>query len=78
MRGAGAPGVMGMVPLVWPVQLGLMGGEVPSFLGGPKDKAGQQLAGQQLPCAIATQATGSVASVAVGKDEQAIIRQWKQ
>ena len=48
MSGAGASGVVGMVPLVWPVLLGLMGGEVPSFLGGFKDKAGQQLSGQSL------------------------------
>ena len=34
MSGAGASGVVGMVPLVWPVLLGLMGGEVPSFLTG--------------------------------------------
>ena len=62
-----------MVPLVWPGLLGLMVGEVPSFLIGFKDKAGQQLAGQSvLPCAIATQATGFVASVVAEKDEQAM------
>ena len=73
MSGAGASGVVGMVPLVWPVLLGLMGGEVPSFLGGFKDKAGQQLAGQSvLSCAVAAEATGFVASVVGEKDEQAM------
>ena len=72
MSGAGASGVVGMVPLVWPVLLGLMGGEVPSFLGGFKDKAGQ-LAGQTvLSCAVVAEATGFVASVVGEKDEQAM------
>jgi hypothetical protein len=73
MSGAAASGVVGMVPLVWPVLLGLMGGEVPLFLGGFKDRAGQQLAGQSvLSCAIAIEATGFVASVVGEKDERAM------
>ena len=32
MSGPGASGVMGMLPLVWPVLLGLMDGEVPNFV----------------------------------------------
>ena len=73
MSGAGASGVVGMVPLVWPVLLGLMGGEVPLFLGGFKDRAGQQLPGQSvLSCAIAIEATGFVASVVGEKDERAM------
>jgi hypothetical protein len=55
------------------VLLGLVGGEVPSFLGGFKDKAAQQPAGQSvLSCAVATQATGFVASLVGEKDEQAM------
>ena len=73
MGGAGAPGVVGMAPLVWPVLLGLMGGGVPSPLGSPKGKAGQQLAGQSvLSCAVVAEATRFVASVVGGKDEQAM------
>ena len=70
MSSAGASGVVGMVPLVWPVLLGQMSGEVPSFLGDFKDKAGQQQS--VLSCAVAAEATGFVASVVAEKDEQAM------
>jgi hypothetical protein len=43
MSGAGASGVVGMVPLVWPVLLGVMGGEVPSFLSGFARLVGEEV-----------------------------------
>ena len=72
--GGAESGVVGMVPMRWPMLLRLMGNEVPAFLSDIEARARQQLPSvfqQQEPGCAVVHVTGFVASLA-GQEEEAL------